>query len=332
MSILAFQMPDRVVMSKADDFYGIFEFKPLERGYGVTIGNSLRRVLLSSLEGHAVVGVRFQNGSVLHEFTSIPGVVEDVVEIILNIKMLRFKKKGETVSNKINVSVSGRSVVTAGDVGNSTNDFEVMNPEFVICHIDPSTTFEMELTIDKGRGYVPSEENRVGEQVVGYIPVDSIFTPIKKVKYSVENTRVEQKTDYEKLILEIETDGTIHPERALEGAANILMQHLRLFTKHQDFAPVNIKGVEETPIDEEYLHMRKLLKTSLADLDLSVRAYNCLKAADVKTLGDLVKLEISDMMKFRNFGKKSLTELEQLMTEKGLSFGMDVSKYRLDED
>jgi DNA-directed RNA polymerase subunit alpha len=329
MAILSFQMPDKVVMEKADDFHGLFEFKPLEKGYGVTIGNALRRILLSSLEGYAIIGVKFP--SVLHEFSSIEGVVEDVTEVILNLKKLRFKKITDNPSNRIVVSVTGKGTFSGEDVANSTADFKVLNPEFVICHLDPAVNFQVELTVDKGRGYVPAEDNRAGEQVIGYIPIDAIFTPIKNVKYSVENTRVEQRTDYEKLILDIETDGSIHPEDALKGAAHILIQHFMLFSDQTMTFQQDIKP-EEEPIDEEFLHMRKLLKTPLSDLDLSVRAYNCLKAADVKTLGDLASLEISDMMKFRNFGKKSLTELEQLIADKGLSFGMDVSKYKLDED
>jgi DNA-directed RNA polymerase subunit alpha len=329
MSILAFQMPDKVVMEKANDFHGLFEFKPLEPGYGVTIGNALRRILLSSLEGYAIIGVKFP--SVLHEFSSIEGVVEDVTEIILNLKMVRFKKVSDAPEMKITVSLSGQDQVKAGDINKFTNDFVVLNPDFIVCHPDPSINFEMEITLAKGRGYVPAEENRPAEQVFGYIPVDAIFTPIKNVKYTIENTRVEQKTDYEKLLLDIETDGSIHPEEALKGSAHILIQHFMLFSD-QNMTFETERGGEEEPIDEEFLHMRKLLKTPLADLDLSVRAYNCLKAADVRSLGDLVNLEISDMMKFRNFGKKSLTELEQLVQEKGLTFGMDVAKYKLDED
>jgi DNA-directed RNA polymerase subunit alpha len=329
MSILAFQMPDKVVMEKANDFHGIFEFKPLEPGYGVTIGNALRRILLSSLDGYAIIGVKFP--SVLHEFSAITGVVEDVTEIILNLKMVRFKRLLDMPDMKITVRLTGRDHVTAGDIANFTNDFAILNPDFVICHLDPSVDFEMEITLSKGRGYVPAEENRPAEQIFGYIPMDAIFTPVKNVKFSVENTRVEQKTDYEKLLLEIETDGSIHPEEALKGAAHILIQHFMLFSD-QNMTFETERGGEEEPIDEEFLHMRKLLKTPLADLDLSVRAYNCLKAADVRTLGDLVSLEISDMMKFRNFGKKSLTELEQLVSEKGLNFGMDVAKYKLDEE
>jgi DNA-directed RNA polymerase subunit alpha len=329
MSILAFQMPDKVVMEKADDFHGLFEFKPLEKGYAVTIGNALRRILLSSLEGYAITSVKIPG--VLHEFSSIEGVVEDVSEVILNLKMVRFKKISDVIDNKIIVPVKNTKVLKAGDISKYTSSFQVLNPEFVICNLDTSVNLELELVIEKGRGYVPAEENRQTEQVFGYIPIDAIFTPIKNVKYSIENTRVEQKTDYEKLVLDIETDGSIHPEDALKGAANILIQHFMLFSD-QTMTFEAVKPEEEDTVDEEMLHMRKLLKTSLADLDLSVRAYNCLKSADVRTLGDLVNLDISDMMKFRNFGKKSLTELEQLVAEKGLTFGMDLSKYKLDED
>ncbi len=329
MSILAFQMPEKVVMEKGDDFQGVFEFKPLERGYGVTIGNAFRRILLSSLEGYAIVGVKFPN--VQHEFTSIEGVVEDVTDIILNLKMVRFKKISESQVSKILINFDGREIFRAGDIEEFTSDFEVLNPEKIICHIDPSKEFELELSINKGRGYVPAEESVDLDNSLGYIPVDAIYTPIKNVKYSVENTRVEQKTDFEKLTLDVQTDGSIHPEEALKGAANILIKHFMLFSD-QTMAFQSDDVIEETPIDEEFLHMRKLLKTALADLDLSVRAYNCLKAADVRTLGDLASLEISDMMKFRNFGKKSLTELEQLIAEKNLSFGMDISKYKLDEE
>jgi DNA-directed RNA polymerase subunit alpha len=329
MSILAFQMPDKVVMEKADDFHGLFEFKPLEKGFGVTIGNALRRILLSSLEGYAITSVRFP--SVLHEFSSIEGVVEDVTEIVLNLKMARFKKISEMVDNKITVSVKNQSVVTAGDIAKFTSSFQVLNPDLVICHIDDQITFEMEILIEKGRGYVPADEPRNMELPIGHIPIDAIYTPIKNVKYSVENTRVEQKTDYEKLLIEVSTDGSIHPEEALKGAAYILIQHFMLFSD-QTMTFETQKNDEVSEVDEEMLRMRKLLKTPLADLDLSVRAYNCLKSADIKTLGDLAKLEVADMMKFRNFGKKSLTELEQLVAEKNLVFGMDVAKYRLDED
>ncbi len=329
MSILAFQMPEKVVMEKADDFHGLFTFKPLERGYGVTIGNALRRILLSSLEGYAITGIKVPG--VLHEFSTIEGVIEDVSEIILNLKMVRFKKISDVIDNKITVAISNQSQFKAGDIAGSTTSFEILNPDHVICNVDPSAQFEIELTVEKGRGYVTSEENKPADQVFGFIPIDAIFTPIKNVKYSIENTRVEQKTDYEQLILDIETDGSIHPENALKGAANILIQHFMLFSDQTMILDTHDKGEPEA-VDEELLHMRKLLKTQLNDLDLSVRAYNCLKAADVKTLGDLVRLEISDMMKFRNFGKKSLAELEQLVAEKNLTFGMDLSKYKLDEE
>jgi len=322
-------MPDKVVMERADDFRGLFEFKPLEKGYGVTIGNALRRILLSSLEGYAVTGIKIPG--VLHEFSSIEGVVEDVSEIILNLKMVRFRKVSEAMDNKIIVTVKDAKVLKAGDIAKFTSSFDVLNPDQVICNLDPTVNMEIELYIDRGRGYVPADENRPADQAFGYIAIDAIFTPIKNVKYSVENTRVEQKTDYEKLLIDIETDGSIHPEDALKGAANILIQHFMLFSD-QTMTFETAKPEEDNTVDEEILHMRKLLKTPLADLDLSVRAYNCLKSADVRTLGDLVNLDIADMMKFRNFGKKSLTELEQLVAEKGLHFGMDLSKYRLDED
>jgi DNA-directed RNA polymerase subunit alpha len=329
MSILAFQMPEKVAMEKADDFHGLFTFKPLEKGYGVTVGNALRRILLSSLEGYAITGIKIPG--VLHEFSAVEGVVEDVSDLILNLKMVRFKKIADVADNKINISLKNTKEFKAGDINKFTTAFEILNPELLICHMDESINFEIELTIEKGRGYVSSEENTLVDQVAGYIAIDSIFTPIKNVKYSVENTRVEQKTDYEQLVLDIETDGSIHPEVALKGAANILIKHFMLFS---DQNMVLDAGGSDEPeaVDEEMLHMRKLLKTALNDLDLSVRAYNCLKAADVKTLGDLVALEISDMMKFRNFGKKSLAELEQLVADKGLTFGMDLSKYKLDEE
>ena len=329
MSILAFQIPEKVVMEKADDFHGLFTFKPLEKGYGVTIGNALRRILLSSLEGYAITGIKVPG--VLHEFSTIEGVVEDVSEIILNLKKVRFKKISDTVDNKINVVIEGQDKFTAGDIGKFTSAFEILNPEDLVCNIDKGTRLEIELTIEKGRGYVPSEENRPSEQVFGYIPIDAIFTPIKNVKYSVENTRVEQKTDYEMLVLDIKTDGSIHPEKALQGAAHILIQHFMLFSDQNMILETGALD-EPEQVDEEMLHMRKLLKTSLNDLDLSVRAYNCLKAADVRTLGDLVRLDISDMMKFRNFGKKSLAELEQLVADKSLTFGMDLAKYKLEEE
>ncbi len=329
MSILAFQMPDKVVMEKADDFHGSFEFKPLEKGYGVTIGNALRRILLSSLEGYAIIGIKIPG--VLHEFSAIKGVVEDVSEIILNLKMVRFKRLTDSPDTKITIQISGQEKFKAGDISKSTPNFTVLNPNHLICNLDPAISLELELYLDKGRGYVPAEENKLADQSFGYIPIDAIYTPIKNVKYAVENTRVEQKTDYERLTVDIETDGSIHPEEALKGAATILIKHFMLFSD-QTMTFETVKHEEEETVDEEYLHMRKLLKTPLSDLDLSVRAYNCLKAADIRTLGDLVQLEISDMMKFRNFGKKSLTELEQLVAEKSLNFGMEVMKYRLDED
>ncbi|MEX0884024.1 MAG: DNA-directed RNA polymerase subunit alpha [Cyclobacteriaceae bacterium] len=329
MSILAFQMPEKVVMEKADDFHGLFTFKPLEKGYGVTIGNALRRILLSSLEGYAITAVKLPG--VVHEFSSIEGVVEDVTDIILNLKQVRFKKIHDAIDNKITVEIKNQDVLTAGDIAKFTTSFEILNPELVICHLDDTKSLEIELSVDKGRGYLPAEESKPKEQLYGTIPVDAVFTPIKNVKYRVENTRVEQKTDYEQLIMEVSTDGSVHPEKALQDSAKILIQHFMLFSDQTMVIDAPGSGAIE-PIDEEYLHMRKLLKTSLSDLDLSVRAYNCLKAADVKTLGDLAKLEISDMMKFRNFGKKSLAELEQLIQEKGLTFGMDLSKYNLDEE
>lgn len=330
MSILAFQMPDKVVKEKADDFQGVFEFKPLEKGYGVTIGNALRRILLSSLEGYAITSVRIP--SVLHEFSEIKGVVEDVTEIILNLKQVRLKKVTDSNASMIRIEVKGKNQLTAGDLAGFTNAYQVMNPELVICNFDSAITLEMELTVDKGRGYVAADDNKSNaEQLSGVIAIDSIFTPIRNVKFSVDNFRVEGRTDYERLILEITTDGTISPENALKGAASILIQHFMLFSD-KPIMPEVTAIIEEDTVDEEYIRMRKLLKTSLADLDLSVRAYNCLKAAEVRTLGDLAKLEIADMLKFRNFGKKSLTELEELMAKQSLQFGMDVSKYKLDED
>ncbi len=329
MSILSFQMPEKVLMEKADDFHGLFEFKPLERGYGVTIGNAIRRILLSSLEGYAITSIRIPG--VLHEFSAIKGVVQDVSEIILNLKKVRFKKISDVVDNKVVVFARNQDTLKAGDIAKYTSSFEILNPDLVICNLDESVDLELEILVEKGRGYVSAEEKHNNDQLTGYIAIDSIFTPIENVKYSVENFRVEQKTDYEKLTLDIETDGSIHPEDALKGAANILIQHFMLFTD-QNITLNTEKQDEVEQVDEHFLHMRKMLKTPISDLDLSVRAYNCLKSADIRTLGDLVKLEIADMMKFRNFGKKSLTELEQLVAEKNLSFGMDVSKYKLEED
>lgn len=331
MSILAFQIPEKVVMEKADDFHGLFEFRPLEKGYGVTIGNALRRILLSSLEGYAVTSVKIPG--VLHEFSTIEGVKEDVAQIILNLKKIRFKKITDSteLKHKVIVPLKGKELFTAGIINDFTEEFKVLNEDLLVCTIDSSADVEFELTIEKGRGYQPSEDNKTVDQSFGTMPIDAIFTPIKNVKYSVENTRVEQRTDYEKLVLEIVTDGSIHPEDALKGAANILIQHFLLFSD-QKMTFETAKPDEENAVDEEMLHMRKLLKTPIAELDLSVRAYNCLKAANIKSLGELASLEVSDMMKFRNFGKKSLAELEQLIVDKQLTFGMDLARYKLDED
>lgn len=329
MAILAFQMPDKVVMEKADNFRGLFEFKPLERGYGITIGNALRRILLSSLEGYAITAIKMPG--VLHEFSTIEGVMEDLTEIILNLKMVRFKKISDVNESKISVLIKNQDVLKAGDISKFTSAYEILNPELVIANLNKSVNLQLELVIEKGRGYVPAEEHKAYDASLGLIPIDSIFTPIKNVKYSVENTRVEQKTDYEKLIIDLETDGSIHPEDALKGAANILIKHFMLFSD-QTMTFETTKPEEENTVDEEFLKMRRLLQTNIADLDLSVRAYNCLKAADIRRLGDLAALDVSEMMKFRNFGKKSLSELEQLIADKNLSFGMDVLKYKLDEE
>ncbi|MCC6818824.1 MAG: DNA-directed RNA polymerase subunit alpha [Bacteroidia bacterium] len=330
MPILAFQKPERVIMHKDTDFFGLFEFSPLEKGYGVTIGNSLRRILLSSLEGHAITAIRIQG--VEHEFTTIKGVSEDITEIVLNLKQVRLKKISNTDDHeKVFISIKGKEQFTAGDIARYTNTFEVLNPELVICNMEPFVNLEMEISIDKGRGYVPAEENKPKDAQIGLIPIDSIFTPIKNVKYSVEDFRVEQKTDYEKLIIELTTDGSIHPESALKEAANILIQHFILFSDENILLDSQVKKPAQE-VDENFLHMRKILKTNLADLDLSVRAYNCLKAAEIRTLGELVSYDIDDLLKFRNFGKKSLSELEEFVREKGLNFGMDVSKYNLGED
>ena len=330
MAILAFQKPDKVIMQKSTDFDGIFEFRPLEPGFGVTIGNALRRILLSSLEGYAITSIRFSGVS--HEFSTMKGVVEDLTEIILNLKQVRFKKAGDSgESEKVFIVVNGQDQFLAGDITKFSNNFEVLNPEFVICNMEKSVTLEVELTINKGRGYVPAEENKINDAVVGVIAIDSIFTPMKNVKYTIENYRVEQKTDYEKLILDISTDGSIHPEEALKEAAKILIQHFMLFSDEN--LVLESQAKEETKeVDEEILHMRKILKTELVDLDLSVRALNCLKAADIRTLADLVSYDVADMLKFRNFGKKSLTEIQELVKSKQLSFGMNLAKYKLDEE
>ncbi len=330
MAILAFQKPDKVIMQKSTDFDGTFEFRPLEPGYGVTIGNALRRILLSSLEGYAITSTRFSGVS--HEFSTIKGVVEDVTEIILNLKQVRFKKTGEIGdSEKIFIVVNGQEQFKAGDITKFSSNFTVLNPDLVICNIDSSVPLEVEISVSKGRGYINAEENKVVDGPLGFIAIDSIFTPIKNVKYTIENFRVEQKTDYEKLLLDISTDGSIHPEDALKEAAKILIHHFMLFSDENILLESQTK--EETKeVDEEILHMRKVLKTELVDLDLSVRALNCLKAADIRTLSELVSYDVADMLKFRNFGKKSLTEIQELVKSKGLSFGMNLGKFKLDEE
>ena len=330
MAILAFQKPDKVLMLEADNTFGKFEVRPLEPGYGVTIGNALRRILLSSLEGYAICNIRIDG--VKHEFATIPGVKEDVTNVILNLKMVRLKRVVEdTEFEKATIKVSGQDVFKAGDIGKVLNGFEVLNPELVICHMDPSTSFQIDLNINKGRGYVSADENRNANDTIDTIAIDSIYTPIINVKYTVDNYRVEQKTDYEKLTLEITTDGSIQPKDALKEAAKILIQHFMLFSDEKIALDATVnEGNEE--FDEEVLHMRQLLKTKLVDMDLSVRALNCLKSAEVETLSELVVFNKTDLLKFRNFGKKSLLELEDLLANLGLSFGMDISKYKLDKE
>ena len=328
MAILAFQKPDKVLMLEADAKYGKFEFRPLEPGFGITVGNALRRILLSSLEGFAINTIRM--AGVEHEFATVPGVKEDVTGIILNLKQVRFKQVVEEFENeKVCITIENSNEFKAGDISKYLTGFEVLNPELVICHLDPKATLQMDITINKGRGYVPADENLQFCTDVNTIPIDSIYTPIRNVKYSVENFRVEQKTDYEKLILEITTDGSIHPKEALKESAKILIYHFMLFSDEKITLEVSDSESNEE-FDEEVLHMRQLLKTKLVDLDLSVRALNCLKAADVETLGDLVQYNKTDLLKFRNFGKKSLTELEDLLSGLSLSFGTDISKYKLD--
>ncbi|HRS53897.1 MAG TPA: DNA-directed RNA polymerase subunit alpha [Bacteroidales bacterium] len=330
MAILAFQKPDKVIMLESDDFKGVFEFRPLEPGYGITIGNALRRILLSSLEGFAFTSVKIEG--VEQEFSSISGVIEDVVDIILNLKQVRLKQKVEdSDSEKVVVNISGKEIFKAGDINNFLSNFQVVNTDLVICHLEPSVKLTMELTIEKGRGYVPAEDNKSLNASIGTIAMDAIFTPIKNVKYFVEDFRVEQKTDYEKLIIEVITDGTIHPKDALKEAAKILIHHFMLFSDEKISLDTGEKSISEE-LDDNALQMRQLLKTKLVDLDLSVRALNCLKAAEVHTLGDLVAYNKNDLLKFRNFGKKSLIELEELIKSKNLSFGMNVSKYKLDKD
>lgn len=330
MAILDFQKPDKVIMINSDDRVGQFEFRPLEPGYGITVGNALRRILLSSLEGFAITSVKIEGAD--HEFATIKGIVEDVTEIVLNLKQVRFKRQIEdSDSETVTINLSGQENFTAGDIGKFTTAFQVLNPDLVICNMEKGVKLNMEITIEKGRGYVPSEENKRNGVSVGTIFVDSIFTPIKNVKYGIENYRVEQKTDYEKLVFDIQTDGSIHPKEALKEAAKILIHHFMLFSDERITLDTEIKS-ETEEFDETSLHMRQLLKTKLVDLDLSVRALNCLKAADVETLGDLVSYNKNDLLKFRNFGKKSLTELEDLVEAKGLAFGMNVSKYKLDKE
>ncbi|MBR2772902.1 MAG: DNA-directed RNA polymerase subunit alpha [Salinivirgaceae bacterium] len=330
MAILAFQKPDRVIMLEQDNRFGKFEFRPLEPGYGQTIGNALRRILLSSLEGFAITTVKI--AGVDHEFSTIPGVMEDVTEIVLNLKQVRFKQQIEDIDHeKVSIMVSDQETFTAGDISRFLSGFEVLNPDLVICRLDPSVKLQMEITINKGRGYVPSDENMPVDAEFGVIAIDSIHTPIVNVKYVVENYRVEQKTDYEKLVMEIKTDGSILPKDALNEAAKILIYHFMLFSDEKITLDAGEKYQTEE-FDEEVLHMRQLLKTKLIDMDLSVRALNCLKAADVETLGDLCTYNKNDLLKFRNFGKKSLTELEDLLDSMNLTFGMDISKYKLEKD
>ncbi|MDD4108167.1 MAG: DNA-directed RNA polymerase subunit alpha [Prolixibacteraceae bacterium] len=330
MAIIAFQKPDKVIMIESSDKFGKFEFRPLEPGYGITVGNALRRILLSSLEGYAITTVKIEG--VDHEFSTIKGVIEDVTDIILNLKQIRLKNEVEDYdSEKVMVTITGKEEFKAGDINQFMSGFKILNPELVICRMEPDVRLKMEITINKGRGYVPAVENKIEDSEFGLIPVDSIFTPIKNVKYSVENYRVEQKTDYEKLVFEIATDGSILPQDALKEAAKILIYHFMLFSDEKITLDSDEKFANEE-FDEEVLHMRQLLKTKLVDLDLSVRALNCLKAADVDTLGDLVTYNRNDLLKFRNFGKKSLTELDDLLDTMGLSFGMDISKYKLDKE
>ena len=330
MALFNFQKTDKLIMIDSTDFQGKFEFRPLEPGYGLTVGNALRRVLLSALEGYAITSVRIEG--VEHEFSTISGVVEDVTEIVLNLKQVRFKRQIEDIDNEtVSISISGKEQITAGDFQKFISGFQVLNPDLVICNLDSKVNLNIELTIEKGRGYVPAEENKKQNAAIGTIFIDSIFTPVKNVKYSIENFRVEQKTDYEKLVFEIKTDGSINPKDALTEAAKVLIHHFMLFSDERITLEADEIAQTES-YDEESLHMRQLLKTKLVDMDLSVRALNCLKAAEVETLGDLVSFNKNDLMKFRNFGKKSLTELDELVANKNLTFGMDLSKYKLDKE
>jgi DNA-directed RNA polymerase subunit alpha len=331
MGLLTFQKPDKIILQKATDYEGVFEFSPLEPGFGATVGNALRRVLLSSLEGYAISAVKI--GGVDHEFSTIKGVIEDVTEIVLNLKQVRLRRviaDGDNVSEKIYISIKNKDQFTAGDIETHTNVFTVTNPELVICNMEKNVHLEVELTISKGRGYVPADDHHTEDHALGTISIDSIFTPIKNVKYKVENTRVEQRTDFEKLIIEIKTDGTIHPEEAIKESAKIMIQHLMLISDENITFDTEDKAQEEV-VDEHILHMRKILKTPLEDMDLSVRAYNCLKAAKINTLSELVQYDTNELLKFRNFGRKSLVEIEDLIKEKGMSFGMDLSKYKLED-
>jgi DNA-directed RNA polymerase subunit alpha len=330
MAILAFQKPEKVIMVDSNEYKGSFEFRPLEPGFGITIGNSLRRILLSSLEGFAITSIRIEG--VLHEFSSIEGVVEDVADIVLNLKKVRFKQQITSEnSEKVNIVIGDQEQFKAGDFNKFLSVFQVLNPELVVCNMDPSVKLSMEITVNKGRGYVPAEENKVANAAVDTIAIDSIHTPIKNVKFHIDNFRVEQKTDYEKLVIDVETDGSVHPKDALKEAAKILIHHFMLFSDEKISVDTEEKSVSEE-FDESSLHIRQLLKTKLVDLDLSVRALNCLKAADVESLGELVAFNKNDLLKFRNFGKKSLTELEELVKAKGLEFGMNISKYKLDKE
>jgi DNA-directed RNA polymerase subunit alpha len=331
MAILSFQKPDKILLQKATDFEGTFEFAPLEPGFGNTIGNALRRVLLSSLEGYAITAIKI--AGVNHEFSTIKGVIEDVTEMVLNIKQVRLKRVLQDVDagfEKIYISLKGKEQFTAGDIEAHTNVFAVTNPDLVICNMEKGVHLELEISIGKGRGYVAAEEHYVDNSIVGLIPVDSIYTPIKNVRYKIENTRVEQRTDFEKLIIDVKTDGTIHPEDAVKEAAKILIQHLMLVSDENITFNSEEKGQEEV-VDEHILHMRKILKTPLEDLDLSVRAYNCLKAAKINSLSELVQYDTNELLKFRNFGRKSLVEIEELIIEKGMHFGMDLSKFKLED-
>ena len=331
MAILNFQKPDKIILQKASDFHAQFEFRPLEPGYGVTIGNALRRVLLNSLEGYAIVGIKIEG--VDHEFATLKGISEDVVEMLLNLKQVRFKKIGdqEFTAEKISLTIKNKTEFTAALIGENTQSFQIMNPELLICTLDGSARLDMELTIGKGRGYVSAEDNKPKDAPLGYIPVDAIYTPIKNVKYSIENTRVEQRTDFEKLIMEVATDGTIHPEEAVKQASRILIQHLMIITD-ENITFDNKEEKKEDLVDEQTLQLRTVLKTPLEDLDLSVRAFNCLKAAKINSLSQLVQYEQEDLMKFRNFGQKSLSEIEQVLQERGLHFGMDLAKLGIDVD